>query len=68
MQNILEKSILFLSISFIILKSLPTFQYLQNKPEAIVKLQSSKSQINQAYFFLPLNQIHKQSKRKLGKQ
>lgn len=38
MQNILEKSILFLSISFIILKSLPTFQYLQHKLEATVKL------------------------------
>lgn len=67
MQNILEKSILFLSIFFIILKSLSTVQYLQNKLETTDKLFSSKSQMSQAYYFvLHLNQICKETQRTLG--
>lgn len=56
------REIYFLSIFFIILKSLPTVQYLQNKLETMDKLFSSKSQMNQAhYFVLHLNQICKEN-------
>lgn len=50
MQNILEKSTLFLTISFVILKNLPSFQYVQNKLEATV-ISSEKSNKSGLLFF-----------------